>query len=90
MLSAALRHREGRHDIALDLYVECMQDAPDFYLPWERASAIARAIGPDKEAAFLARLAERKLLAAIEAGACRNSPYKPDGDAPTQVVEWGR
>jgi hypothetical protein len=90
MLAAALRHREGRHDMALDLYVECMQEAPDFYLPWERAAAIAGVIGSQKEAAFLARLAERKLLAALEAGACRHFPYRPDGGAPTQVVEWGR
>jgi hypothetical protein len=90
MLAAALRHREGRHDIALDPYVACMQDALDFHLNWERAAAIAGEIGSGTDAAFLARPAERKPQAAIEDWACRNSPYKPDGGLPTQVVEWGR
>jgi hypothetical protein len=67
VLTAALRHREGRHDIALDLYVACMQDAPSFFLPWERASFIARALGSSEEGDVLANLAERKLQQAIDA-----------------------
>jgi hypothetical protein len=71
VLAAALRHREGRHDIALDLYVACMQDAPDFYLPWERASLIARALGSGEEGEVLASLAQRKLQQAIDAASPR-------------------
>lgn len=67
VLCAALRHREGRHDIALDLYVACMQDAPDFYLPWERAALIARSLGSEQESEFLAVLARRKLQHALQA-----------------------
>ena len=71
VLTAALRHRAGRHDIALDLYVACMQDAPSFYLPWERASLIARALGSSEEGDVLAGLAERKLQQAIDAACLR-------------------
>lgn len=67
VLTAALCHREGRHDIALDLYVACMRDAPSFYLPWERASLIARALGSSEEGDVLASLAERKLRQVIDA-----------------------
>lgn len=65
MLEASIRQMNGRLAQALALYMDLMQRAPDFYLPWQRAASIAAALGSAHDAEMFSSLAASKLRSAL-------------------------